>query len=82
MGKKYPLLDQTQIERILKNLNFSPKRQKGSHTQWEGYTKDKRRIVTVDNLKSKKEKYGQELLKKMIEQSGLSKQEFYSYLTE
>ena len=81
MGKKYPLLDRSQVETILKNLKFSKKRQKGtSHSQWEGYTKGKRRIVTVADLKSKKEKYGHRLLGKMIEQSGLSKKEFYYYL--
>jgi len=80
MGKRYPPLDRAQVETILKHLGFSVKRQKGSHSQWEGYTKGKRRIVTVDHLKSRKEKYGPRLLQKMIEQSGLSKKEFYSHL--
>ena len=80
MGSKYPPLDRGQVETILKNLNFSPKRQKASHAQWEGYTKGKRQIVTVDHLKSRKEKYGPKLLSKMIQQSGLSKKEFYAYL--
>lgn len=57
------------------------KRQAGtSHAQWEGYIDGRRRIVTVDHLKSAKEKYGRALLKKMIEQFGLSKKEFYRYL--
>lgn len=78
MGKHYPPLDRDQVESILKKLNFTEKRQKHtSHAQWEGYIKEIRRIVTVDHLKSKKEKYGPALLKKMIEQSGLSKEEFY-----
>jgi predicted RNA binding protein YcfA (HicA-like mRNA interferase family) len=81
MGKRYPPLDRDQVETVLKNLKFSLKRQKGtSHAQWEGYVKGKRRIVTVDHLKSKKEKYGHRLFEKMIEQSGLTKEEFYSYL--
>ena len=63
MGKKYPPLDRDQVETILKNLEFYPKRQKGtSHAQWEGYTKGQRRIVTVDHLKSRK-KMLQELKK-------------------
>jgi len=83
MGNKYFPLDRGQVETILINLNFSKKRQKGtSHAQWEGYTKGKRRIVTVDHLKSKKEKYGPKLLGKMIQQSGLTKKEFYSYLNK
>jgi predicted RNA binding protein YcfA (HicA-like mRNA interferase family) len=81
MGKKYFPLDRGQVENILKKAGFQIKRQPGtSHAQWEGYVKGQRRIVTVDHLKSKKEKYGHTLLRKMIEQSGLSKKEFYSYL--
>jgi predicted RNA binding protein YcfA (HicA-like mRNA interferase family) len=80
MSKKYPPLDRGQVETILKNAGFICKRQKASHAHWEGTIKGQRRIVTVDHLKSKKEKYGPTLLRKMIEQSGLSKKEFYSYL--
>ena len=80
MVKRYSSLDRKQVETILKNLNFSIKRQTGSHAQWEGYTRGQRRIVTVDHLKSKKEKYGRKLLNKMIQQSGLTKKEFYSCL--
>jgi len=68
------------VESVLKSLDFTKKRQKGnSHAQWEG-TKGQRRIVTVDHLKSKKEKYGPKLLGKMVQQAGLTKKEFYSYL--
>jgi len=81
MSGKYPALDRKQIESILKALGFKQKsHKKTSHAQWEGYTKGQRRIVTVDHLKSKKEKYGPKLLGKMIQQSGLTKKEFYSYL--
>jgi predicted RNA binding protein YcfA (HicA-like mRNA interferase family) len=80
MGKTYPPLDREQVESILVKLGFSVKRQEASHAQWEGYLKGKRRIVTVDHLKSKKEKYGPTLLRKMIEQTGLSKEGFYSYI--
>ena len=81
MGKPFPALDRRQVERILKRIGFQLKRQKGtSHAHWEGYTKGKRRIVTVDHLKSKTEKYGPRLINKMVQQSGLSKKKFYSYL--
>lgn len=81
MGGKYPPLDRTQVESILGNAGFSFIRQSGtSHAQWEGYTKGQRRVVTVGHLKSKKEKYGPRLLKNMIDQSGLTKKEFHSYL--
>jgi predicted RNA binding protein YcfA (HicA-like mRNA interferase family) len=83
MGGQYPRLDCEQVERILANAGFIKKRQEGSsHSQWEGYTKGVRRIVTVDQLGGKKkEKYGPKLLSNMIRQSGLSKHEFYSYLS-
>ena len=57
MGKTYPLLDRDQIEQVLSRLGFTPKRQQGSHVQWEGYANKQRRIITADHLKSKKEKY-------------------------
>ena len=80
MGKGYPPLDRRQVESMLKSIGFNFKWQKGSHAQWEGYVKKQRRIVTVDHLKSKTEKYGHRLIRKMIEQSGLSKKDFYSHL--
>jgi predicted RNA binding protein YcfA (HicA-like mRNA interferase family) len=76
----HPQLDREEVEAILKDIGFTPKRTRGSHTQWEGYTKGVRRIVTVDHMKSRKEKYGHDLLRNMIEQSGLTNQEFYSHL--
>jgi predicted RNA binding protein YcfA (HicA-like mRNA interferase family) len=80
MGKHYPPLDQDQVETILKSLNFSPKRTESSHTQWEGYTNGIRRVVTIGHLKSRKEKYSHDLTRKMMQQSGLSKSDFYSHL--
>ncbi len=81
MGSKYPPLNRKQVEAILKNAGFSSKRQQGtSHAQWEGYFDGQRRIVTVDHLKSRKEVYGKKLLSKMIQQSGMKKKQFYSYL--
>ncbi|MDZ7698481.1 MAG: type II toxin-antitoxin system HicA family toxin [Deltaproteobacteria bacterium] len=79
MGGRYPLLDRDQVEAVLKAAGFRPARTKGSHTHWEGVVGGERRLVTVDHLNSKKEKYGP-LLGKMIRQSGLTKKEFYAYL--
>ena len=76
----YPSLDRDNVEFILKKIGFIPKRTKGSHVQWEGYIKGVRRIVTVDHMRSRKEKYGHLLTRKMIEQSGLNKNEFYSHM--
>ena len=50
------------------------------NSQWEGYVGGQRRIVTVDHLKSKKEEYRGTLLKKVIQQSGMTKKRFYSHL--
>jgi predicted RNA binding protein YcfA (HicA-like mRNA interferase family) len=81
MGGRYPPLDRGQIESILKKLGFTKKRTTASHDQWEGTTKNKRRVVTVDRLGGKKkEKYGKKLTSKMIQQSGLKKAKFYSHL--
>lgn len=81
MGGFFPPLDREQVEDILKDAGFVLKRQEASHAQWEGHTGGQRRLVTVDHLGGKrKEKYGRKLLGKMIQQSGLSKKEFYSHL--
>ena len=80
MGGEFAPLDRNQVEEVLKSLGFQVKRQRSSHAQWEGYVKGQRRLVTVDFLKSAKEKYGRTLLNKMIQQSGLTKKEFYDYL--
>lgn len=81
MGYVYPPLDREQVEHILSKAGFSIKRKGATdHTQWEGYVGEERRIVTVKGLKSSKEKYGHWLLNRMIQQSGLSKKNFYSHL--
>jgi predicted RNA binding protein YcfA (HicA-like mRNA interferase family) len=70
------------VEKVLKRAGFNLIRQKGtSHATWEGVIKGTRRVVTVDHLGGKKkEQYGRGLMASMIRQSGLTKQEFYSYL--
>jgi|APSaa5957512622_1039677.scaffolds.fasta_scaffold40329_3 predicted RNA binding protein YcfA (HicA-like mRNA interferase family) len=81
MGGEYPPLDRGQIESILKKLGFTKKRTESSHAQWEGHSKGQRRMVTVDEFGGRKRiKYSKDLTKKMIQQSGLSKKKFYSYL--
>ena len=82
MGKRYyyPLFNRNQVVKILKILDFISKVTHGSHTQWEGYTKEQRRIVTVKKLNSDTDLYSPDLMKSMIRQSGLSKKDFYSYL--
>ncbi|KPL02246.1 MAG: hypothetical protein AMJ73_08970 [candidate division Zixibacteria bacterium SM1_73] len=61
------------VERILKKNNFTLTRQKGSHQQFAGYVKGKKRRVTVIvNQKI----FAPRTLKSMILQSGLSEQEW------
>lgn len=74
MGNKYPLLSYSQVIKILKAHSFTHKRTRGSHEAWEGYVGGRRRVVTVDN---KIKTYGKDLIKSMIVQSGLTRDEFY-----
>ena len=76
-NSKYPLLNRRQILSILKSLGFQEKNTVGSHEQWEGITNKLRRVVTVKQLSSNSDQYSNTLMKSMIDQSGLSKKEFY-----
>ncbi|MCD6532603.1 MAG: type II toxin-antitoxin system HicA family toxin [Deltaproteobacteria bacterium] len=80
MGFRYPELTPAKVRKLLRKAGFKKARQEGSHEQWEGHTKGQRRIVTVDSLGSKKETYGARLIQSMVNQSGLSKKEFYKKL--
>ena len=80
MSGKYPPLNPAQVEEILKKAGFNFLRKKGSHFQWEGIVKGKRRLVTVDHFGGQRsETFGSRLMDSMINQSGLTKNEFYSY---
>lgn len=74
MPKKYPPLTPSEVIDILKAWDFEFKTQEGSHAQYEGTTKGTKRKVTVD--KGEKE-FGIDLIKNMIRQSGLSRDQFY-----
>ena len=74
MPKKYPPLTPEEVIRILKERSFTYTRTTGSHEQYEGIVRGKRRSVVVDLH------YGQftvKLIKYMIGQSGLTREEFY-----
>jgi len=79
MSGKYPPLTPAEVERILEQIGFTLKRTSGSHNQWEGTVKGRRRLVTVDQLSRSSETFGKRLMNLMIRQSGLTKDEFYSY---
>ncbi|MFA5805492.1 MAG: type II toxin-antitoxin system HicA family toxin [Melioribacteraceae bacterium] len=75
MPKKYPPLTYQEVVAILKAWGFKFKDQEGSHEQYEGVIKGKKRKVTVDSNDSP---YDGFILKSMISQSGLSREEFYT----
>ncbi|OGP20063.1 MAG: hypothetical protein A2054_01320 [Deltaproteobacteria bacterium GWA2_55_10] len=79
MGRKFPLLTRPQVEAILTALGFLKKKagSGSSHTQWEAYINGQRRIVTVKKLSRDTDQYSDFLMRSMIEQSGLTKEEFY-----
>jgi predicted RNA binding protein YcfA (HicA-like mRNA interferase family) len=79
MSGKYPSLTPAEVEKILERAGFILKRTSGSHHQWEGTIKGQRRLVTVDMLSRSSETFGKRLMKSMIWQSGMTKDEFYSY---
>lgn len=66
--KRLLSLSSKNVERILKKNNFTLSRQKGSHQQFVGYVKGKKRRVTKN--------FAPRTLKSMILQSGLSEQEW------
>jgi predicted RNA binding protein YcfA (HicA-like mRNA interferase family) len=71
--KRLLSLSSKDVERILKKNNFTLSRQKGSHQQFVGYVKGKKRRVTVIvNQKN----FASRTLNSMILQFGLSEQEW------
>ena len=73
-SRKYRPVKSKDVRKVLKKHGFSEKHTVGSHTQWEGYIKDTRRIVTVPSYQEYKDK---SLIKSIIEQSGINWKEFY-----
>ncbi|MHB1686960.1 MAG: type II toxin-antitoxin system HicA family toxin [Ignavibacteriaceae bacterium] len=75
MPKKYPPLTYQEVISILKARGFTFGDQKGSHEQYEGIINGQKRKVTVDKNDSP---YDDFILKSIINQSGLSREEFYT----
>ena len=66
-----------QVEMALKNMGFTPEKQKGSsHIHWEKIENGKLYKVTVDCPKAP---FCDDLVKSMAKQAGISKQTFLSY---
>lgn len=74
MPKKYPPLTPDEVIKILKKRGFILKATEGSHAQYEGEVKGLTKKVTVDEAEKE---FGNFLIKSMIRQSGLSREEFY-----
>jgi len=72
--RKYPPLTFREVARILEKSGFVLKRVEGSHHHYEGYVKGSRRVVTLVKNISEFDPF---LLKSMIAQSGLTREEFY-----
>jgi predicted RNA binding protein YcfA (HicA-like mRNA interferase family) len=72
-GKQYPRLSVREVQDILKARGFALLRTSGSHEQWGTIIKGENRLVTVDLHGD----FGQDLIKSMIRQSGLTREEFY-----
>lgn len=75
MPRKYPPLKPREIIRILKKRGLVLHHKEGSHHYYEGYTKGKPRVVQVDK---NFEDYSGYWLEVVIDQSGLSGEEFYA----
>lgn len=74
MPKKYHPLTPDEVLKILKKRGFIHKSTAGSHSQYEGTIKGQIKKVTVDLAEKE---FNDFLIKSMIRQSGLSREEFY-----
>lgn len=78
MSGQRPPLNAAQVEAILKKAGFTLKSSESSHFIWEGFRKGRRWLVPVDHLGGQRsETFSQDLLNRMIRESGLTKKEFY-----
>lgn len=75
MGPRFfPPLEARDVRQILRNRNFAKVRQESSHETWEGTVRGERRLVTVDENCAP---FCGDILRTMIRQSGLTREEFY-----
>lgn len=74
MPRKYPPLTPREIVAILRARGFVQEHTRGSHTYYMGTIQGKRRRVTVDVAY---DEFSVDRIKDMIDQSGLTRTEFY-----
>ncbi len=75
--KRFLSLSSEDVEKILKKNNFILSRQKGSHQQFVGYVKGKKKRVTVI---ADQRDFAPRTLRSIILQAGLSEQEWLDNL--
>ena len=75
MPKRYPQLTLAEVRSILKFNGFEVNNTVGSHQQWVGMIGGERRRVTVDISEAPFDDF---LIKSMIRQSGVSRDDFYA----
>ena len=74
MSKRYPPLLRREIIQIVRARGFVHDRTRGGHSQYKGLVRNKPRLVTIDTQANT---YAKDLLKSIIRQSGLTREEFY-----
>lgn len=74
MPRKYPSLTPSEVRAILQARTFVKKGQRGSHEQWAGVWAGNPRVVTVDGHYPE---FDDDLIKSMIRQSGMTREQFY-----
>lgn len=78
MSSQNPQLTCKEVKQILKNLGFEPRKTKAtSHEHWVKVSNGSLLKVTVDCPKAP---FGQDLIKSMANQAGVSKRNFYAAL--
>ena len=75
--RRFPPLTPDEVEAILRACGFEKKRQEGSHAQWERAA-DGRRLRSIVTVDVPRAEVREDLMKSMIRQSNLTREEFYS----
>ncbi|MGH7596023.1 MAG: type II toxin-antitoxin system HicA family toxin [bacterium] len=73
MRRELQKLTAREVERILRFYGFAPDRTAGSHQQFVGFVRERKRTVAV--IKNQK-RFAPKTLASMIRQSGLTEQEW------
>lgn len=79
MPRRYPPLTPREVITILIARSYHSVKTVGSHQRFTGTIRNQTRSVTVD---LHFDSFDDKLLKRMIEQSGLSREEFYGSTSE